>query len=527
LVYHQMLCSEPNYLPPDERDREIFEATVREDHYLRRVKDVVDFERFRPILAEAYCNDQGRPAIEPLLLLKLEFLQYQYNHSDRQVMMHAYSNMAYRYLLDLSLHSSLPHHTLLTYFRQRLGAQRHQQIFDAMVGQARERGLVKDRLRLKDATHVLANIAIPTTIALVAQTRERLLQALEPWAPTEVGSQRQRAEQIRQRTEDLSGEERLLERVVHLRELVAWAEVVCNRDDFRAALPLQQQQLQEALELARKVLDDREDPDSKHHLRSLHDPDARSGKHGCFYVGYLVDIAVDADSQIITAMNVLPGGANEGADAETLLRQEEQAHGNDVEAISIDRAGFQGPVLHTLTDPKGVNVEVITPPRKSVSQSEFQPEQFTLSADKETLSCPGGQTTSARRYHHEGWHFRFSRAACAACPLQPRCVPKLPQTTGRTVFKSDYEKDFQAARAKAQTPEYAQTRREHPAVERKFAELVRRHGARQARYRRRPRVLLQQLLTGFVVNVKRVVKLLVGPGGGGQGIVRAAGVATG
>jgi hypothetical protein len=63
--------------------------------------------------------------------------------------------------------------------------------------------------------------------------------------------------------------------------------------------------LEETLELARKALEDREDPDSKHHVRSLHDPDARSAKHGRFYVGYLVDISVDADSQIITAMNVL------------------------------------------------------------------------------------------------------------------------------------------------------------------------------------------------------------------------------
>ena len=168
-------------------------------------------------------------------------------------------------------------------------------------------------------------------------------------------------------------------------------------------------------------------------------------------------------------------------------------------------------------------------PRKSNCPHEIKPEHFTLSEDKQTLSCPGGQTTNARRYHEkgEGWHFRFSRAACAVCPLKENCVPKLPQTTGRTVFKSDYEEEFQAARAKAQTPEYAQVRREHPAVERKFAELVNRHGARQARYRRRTRVLLQQLLTGLVVNIKRVVKLLVDPGGASQGIVRAAGLATG
>src|SRR5437764_347121 len=137
-----MVSPNPAYTPADERDQEIFQATVAEQHYLRRVKDVIDFDRLRPLLTGAYCEDQGRPALEPLLLLKLEFLQYQYNLSDRQVIEHARSNMAYRFFLGLSLHSPLPHPTLLTYFRQRLGVTRHQQVFDAVVGQARERGLV-------------------------------------------------------------------------------------------------------------------------------------------------------------------------------------------------------------------------------------------------------------------------------------------------------------------------------------------------------------------------------------------------
>jgi transposase len=221
-----MLLSEPVYQHPNEWDEEIFEATVPEDHYLRRVKEVIDFERFRNLLAATYSPDHGRPAVEPLLLLKLEFLEYQYSLSDRRVTEQSRYNLAFRQFLDLSLHSPLPHHTLLTYFRQRLGPEKHQQIFDALVGQAREHGLVKDRLRLKDATHVIANIAIPTTIQLVRQVRERLLQALAPWAAAEVEQQRQRAEQIRQSTADLADEERLLQRVVHLRELIAWAEQV-------------------------------------------------------------------------------------------------------------------------------------------------------------------------------------------------------------------------------------------------------------------------------------------------------------
>jgi transposase len=523
-----MLLSQPTYAIADERDQEIFRATVRDDHYLRRVKALIDFERFRGLLASTYSPDQGRPAIEPLLLLKLEFLQYQYNHSDRQVIEQARCNMAYRFFLDLGLHSPLPHHTLLTYFRQRLGVERHQEIFDALVGQAREHGLVKDRLRLKDATHVIANIAIPTTIVLVAQARERLLQALASWAADDVEQQRQRAAQIRASTADLAGEERLLQRVVHLRELVAWAQTVSSSASFTSAAPAEQAPLQQALAVAAKILDDRDDPQERDQLRSVQDPDARRAKHGHYYDGYLLDVAVDADSQLITAINVLPGGANEAADAATLLQREEQAHGNDVQAISLDAAGFQGPVLHTLTDPAGPHVEVFTPPRAPNRVQEFPPEQFTLSADQRTLTCPAGQTTTSRyRHPADGWQFSFARATCAACPLQARCAPQLPKGRGRTVFKSDYEADLQAARVKAQTPEYAQVRREHPAVERKLAELVRRHGARQARYWGQKRVLLQQLVTGWVVNIKRVVHLLGALAASPAGTVRAEVVASG
>ncbi len=103
-----------------------------------------------------------------------------------------------------------------------------------------------------------------------------------------------------------------------------------------------------------------------------------------------------------------------------------------------------------------------------------------------------------------------------------------PKAKSRTVVKNDYEAEYAAARAKAQTPEYAATRKEHPAIERKLSELVNRHDARHARYRGRPGVRWQMLLTGFVVNLKRIVCLLgdsladalSGPSSGGT--VRAA-----
>jgi transposase len=507
------------YLPPSELDQRIFGATVPQDHYLRRVLRAVDFERCRPLLAPAYDPDRGRPACEPVLLLKLEFLQYHYNLSDRQVLDQAHYNMAFRLFLHLGLDSDLPDPSLLSHFRRRLGPDQHQKLFDEVVRQAREKGLVKDRLRLKDATHVVANIALPSTIVLVAQTRQRLLAALRPWAAARVATEEQQAEAIRAATADLSGEERLLQRVAHLRALTAWAEQVPADAAFAAATPTERRPLEEAVQLAHKVLADRDDPDGPDHLRSVHDPEARTAKHGDYFTGYLLDVAMDADSQIVTALNVLPGHGPEALDTVTLLAQEEQAHGNDVQAVSMDGAGFHGAALRALTGPGGPQVEVYAPPKEVPPTGFFTPEQFTLDATGETLTCPGGQTTSKKRrsYRDCGWAFRFARAACAACPLQRQCVPRLPQTTGRVVLKNHHEAEYQAARAKAQTAAYQAVRREHPAIERKLGEMVRWHRGRWARYRGQSRVLLQGLLTGLVVNVKRLVSL-AGEAAGGDGV---------
>src|SRR5262245_35009977 len=125
-----------------EQDGVIFETLVPPDHDLRQVDAVVDFERYRATMAACYHATVGRPAEDPVVLLKVGFLQIHYNLSDREVLAQAQVNIAFRSFLHLALRDTLPHPSLLTVFRARLGASRYQQIFDGVVGQAREAGLV-------------------------------------------------------------------------------------------------------------------------------------------------------------------------------------------------------------------------------------------------------------------------------------------------------------------------------------------------------------------------------------------------
>ncbi len=73
-----MLKSE-YYTEPSELDRLVIDKLVPADHLLRQVKAVVDFEAFRDLVRECYSADRGRTAEDPVRLIKLEYLQFQYN----------------------------------------------------------------------------------------------------------------------------------------------------------------------------------------------------------------------------------------------------------------------------------------------------------------------------------------------------------------------------------------------------------------------------------------------------------------
>jgi transposase len=503
---------------PSPIDLLLFEKLVPADHYLRRLKAVIDFTPCRALVADCYSPVMGRGALDPVRILKLLLLQFHYGLSDERVIAEARVNVAYRFFLDLSLETSLPEPSLLSQFRTRLGAERFARVFQEILRQARAAGLVKDRLRLKDATQVLANIAVPATIQLIAQTRAQLLNAAECFAPDEVAAHRQVADEVRQATADLKDEARLLRRVEHLRELVRWGDQWQTRLRQASSEQCSLEQLEAfeaALNLAHKILKDRE-PKAADKTVSLTDPDARSGKHGEYYYGYLLDISMDADSELICGVDVLPSNGDEAANAKDLIKSEETAQGNNVERLSMDTIGYNGAVLKALSDdPEGPQLTVYVPPKEQPPRHPdlFQPDDFKLNQTGDAVICPNGEQSRIRyrdkRDH--GWQFRFSINQCRNCPLSAQCLEPANvsgRRNGRAVSKNDFQAQYKAAQRRATTDEFKQIRKEHPAIERKLNEFVRWHNGRHVRYRGQMRVKVQYLLLAVVVNCKRMVRLL-------------------
>jgi len=499
--------------PVSKFDQFLFEMFVPEDHYLRKVMASIDFESFRSRLASFYSPNMGRPAVDPVLMLKILFLCFEYHLSDRLVMERTATDMAFRWFLRLGGKDPVPNHTNGTHFRDRLGDAGFQKIFQDLLTQAREHGLLSDRLRLKDATHILGDIADLRPIALVAEVREALWKAAEHFVADTVSQQRTAYAVLRQSTAELPDDERLALRVNHLREVTAVLQQQGNGLPTEDKEGKPGQRLQRALAVARKLLDDWDHPQQGDRLASVTDPDARRGRHHQFYVGYLLDMTMDPTSELITAVNVLASSSTEAADAVTLIRQEEQAQGNQVESLSMDGSGYNGPVLRELSDPQGLNVHVTVPPKAAPERSTFAAERFALTVlDNGTrvLTCPAGHTSGPGKPNTQKYTtlFRFQGKDCRACPLREQCLENPASAKGRTVQKNDYQAEYDKVAAQAQTPEYQQTRRIHRKVERKLNEVVRHHRGRRARYRGKLKVLAQAFLTTMTVNLKRLVKLI-------------------
>lgn len=498
----------PTYPLPQlsDHDEYYYRAVVRPSHLLRKVLKVVPWDDFYEQLVPYYCPDMGRPSDPPVLLLKLEYLRYHYNLSDREVIERAETDLAFRFFLQVPLLWGLPDPSTLCIFRGRLGVDGFRRIFDQVVHTAREHGVVKDRLRIKDATHVIANVAVPSALALVAQVRDKLLEAARPFAPLMVEGERVNLELLREATAQQKPNERLVTRLAQLREMLIWVDGLTEPEDAQKNRAWQAFVAQR--ELAHKILDDQEHPKAGNRTVSVVDPDARSGKHGEWFDGYLVDVSMDADSELITQVNVLPASGDEAADAVELVRREEAAHGNDVQALSMDGVGFNGPLLRRLENPDGLNIDTYVPVPEADAE-RFTPQDFKVDSERGSVTCPAGQTSKWQYHdrHKETTKYRFEAATCRTCPLLARCMKGQPKRYGRTVCKTDYQAEHDRARQKTTTQQYAEVRHEHRKVERKLGEVMNRHGGRRAQYWGLSKVLIQETMASLATNIMRMVRL--------------------
>jgi hypothetical protein len=275
--------------------------------------------------------------------------------------------------------------------------------------------------------------------------------------------------------------------------------------------------------IARRVAKDR--------IISTVDPDARHGHKTSArgFDGYKGHVALDPDSEMITATTVTAGNVGDGQAVDALLASElsnaedpsieneppagpDQSSASPEEPLSVygDSAYGAGSVLDTLEQADAEIMCKVQSPNAPAGQ--YAKDAFEIDLEAGTVTCPAGQTATLRAVK-DGHIAHFARA-CEGCPLAERCTTS---TSGRSMHVGVYEQQLARARARqtdqAWKADYTATR---PKIERKIAHLMRRkHGGRRARVRGHTKVNADFSLLAAAVNLARLATLGVTHHAGG------------
>ena len=73
----------------------LYDQVVPQDHFLRKLKQGINWERFSQKLIRLYKGEGlvGRPPFDPAMVLKVELIAYLYNLSERQVEVYINENL--------------------------------------------------------------------------------------------------------------------------------------------------------------------------------------------------------------------------------------------------------------------------------------------------------------------------------------------------------------------------------------------------------------------------------------------------
>ena len=135
------------------------EDLIPEDHLLRLIDKAIDWNFIYNLVEDKYCHDNGRPSMDPVMLIKIPFIQYLYGiRSMRQTIKEIEVNVAYRWFLGLDMLDKVPHFSTFgkNYSRRFKDTDLFEQIFSHILEECYKFRLVDPTEVFVDATHVKA-----------------------------------------------------------------------------------------------------------------------------------------------------------------------------------------------------------------------------------------------------------------------------------------------------------------------------------------------------------------------------------
>ena len=431
----------------------MLEQLVPQDHLLRKIDKYIDFSFIRDLTRDLYCHTNGRPAVDPVVLFKMLFIGYLYViRSERQLVKDIEVNLAYRWFLGYSITEKIPDSSTISQNRIRRfkGTDIPQKIFDNIVFQAIEKGLVGGKILYSDSTHIKAN------------ANKRKFEKVEV--------------------------------DVTPKEYIEQLDIDVNADrEKHNKKPLKPRKLKKETKEIKKSTTD---PDSGYMMRD-------NKPEGFFYLDHRT---VDSKNNIIMDVHVTPGNVSDSDPILKRIDRIKETFNIKPKYLGLDAGYSTNPIFKGIADREIISVVAYR--RSPHKKGMYTKNKYIYDYDKDIYICPNNVALIYKTTTREGYkEYRCFEEICMCCPHKDKCLGEKSKykIIRRHVWENhkDDNKNF----LKTEKGKAIYDRRKET-VERSFADSKNLHGLRYARFRGHEKVSEQCLLTAAVQNMKKIATRL-------------------
>lgn len=469
----------------------IYDIIIKQDHWIRKLHEVIDYDFIYENLKDKYCLDNGAMAYNPIQLFKLLMLKGKYKLSDRDLMERGETDMAIKYFLDMSPEDKMPHHTLLTKFRKlRLNdIQLLQTCLSKTIAVANELGILQSKTIIVDSTHTKSVYNPKTPIEIVTEESKVLRKMVYDTLPEYKNRMPQKST-----SNDLSDHIDYCNRLIKLLRSD-------ERLAFYTAITEQVNYLEEVL------------TDNIELKLSLDDSEARIG-HKTFdtsFFGYKTHLAMSPE-RVITAVVVSTGDQADNQFTQALIEQSNE-NGYPVDTLIGDGA-YSG--KHDLAYGETHQIKIVSKTNEYVYQGNPRASRckgFTFNKDAGMYVCTAGHM-AIKKIKNGGKKnpdkaqqttFLFDIKKCMICPLKAGCYKEGSKTKSYTIRKPSKlhqnQVDFQNSN------EFKELYKQRYMIEAKNAELKQNYGMRTTYTSGLFGMRLQAMVSIFTANLKRIITM--------------------
>ena len=499
------------------------EQLVPKNIFYRKFREKLHGLIIDEMFSELYCGNNGRPPISPSLLAKAMLIQYHMNLSDRELERACMFDIEVKFALGLRIDERPFDHSSLGDFRDRLlKSRKEKEIFDQILKQLIDDKLIsKEEVQRVDATHVLADIAIPNMVGMVKKASFEILKLLNK-NNSEIEKEVLRNISAEEYTsikinDDGAGRFDLNKRAECLVKYVNEAQYILKstdhlKEDARYKEPIEVLRtiLRENIETTEdgepREIDSAKKPTNR--IVSPIDVDARAGAKSKIkkFIGYKTSISQEIKNRFITNVDVMAGNINDGKATVKLF--EELKRSLDIVPVKVigDSAYGDGIIRQQMSD---LGCQIVSPfkDKNPRTKAVLPKSDFKIDRTNNTLTCPRGVIAKPHFYDSakSSMNFHFPMSACNRCDLQSKCTKA--KEGRRTVRIYDWQGLIMESETYNRTDEFKNDMKLRQAIEGKFAEMKRLHGMTRTRYRGLKKVRLQCAFTAAIVNLKRWINI--------------------